>query len=226
MKLVRSFVLIAVGLTLSACASVEPASRNAALPSAPIEAPVQAADVQQVIKPSFNVQRVSVVVPETLKVSEANLYYPVADIVWREDRGGDRHAQVKAIVAQGAELATAGMKGRQPVIVDIQVDRFHSLTEKARYSVGGVHNVIFRMAVRDARSGAFIIRPYSVDASIKAYGGARAIEAEAEGQTQKVRIIGHLSTVIADELAKPIPVTPDLLVSQADDRVLEAAALR
>ncbi|MEL7176941.1 MAG: DUF6778 family protein [Pseudomonadota bacterium] len=222
MKLVRSFVLLAAGLALSACATVEPASRNAPLEAAPLDV----AAVQQVIKPSFNVQRVNVVVPETLKASEANLYYPLADIVWREDRGGDRHAQVKAIVAQAADLGTAGMTGAQPVSVDIQLDRFHSLTEKARYSVGGVHNILFRMAVRDANTGAFIVAPRQVEASLKAFGGARAIEAEREGQTQKVRIIGHVSQVIAEELAKPIPVVPGLLVSQLDDAPVADAPLR
>ncbi len=210
MKFVRSLVLLMVGVTLSACATVDTASRNAPLGTSPIET----AAVQQVVKPSFDVQSVSVVVPKTLKVSEANLYYPVGDIVWREDRGGDRHAQVSAIVSQAAGLATAGMKGRQPVIVDIQVDRFHSLSEKARYSVGGVHNVVFRMAVRDAQTKAFIVKPYRINTDLRGYGGARAIEAEREGQTQKVRIIGHLSQVIAQELSKPIPVTPDLLLSQ------------
>ncbi|MEL7212199.1 MAG: DUF6778 family protein [Pseudomonadota bacterium] len=210
MKFVRSLVLLAVGVTLSACATVDTASRNAPLVTSPLEPSA----VQQVVKPSFNVQRVSVVVPETLKASEANLYYPLGDIVWREDRGGDRHEQVKAIVAQGAELATAGMNGRQAVFVDIQVDRFHSLSEKARYSVGGVHNVVFRLAVRDAQTGAFIVQPYQINTDLRGYGGARAIEAEREGQTQKVRIIGHLSQVIAQELSKPIPVIPNLLVSQ------------
>ena len=213
MKFVRFFVLLAVGVTLSACASVEPASRNAPLGATPSDT----AAVQQVIKPSFDVQRVNVTVPETLSVSEANLYYPTSDIVWREDRGGDRHAQVKAIVSQAAELGTAGMNGRQPVIVDIQLDRFHSLSEKARYSVGGIHNIVFRMAVRNANSGAFIIEPYQINTDLRAFGGARAIEAEREGQTQKVRIIGHLSQVIAEELSKPIPVTRDMMLSQLAD---------
>lgn len=222
MNFIRSFVLVAVGLTLSACASVEPASRNAPLQAAPLETSA----VQQVVAPSFAVSQINVTVPETLRVSEANLYYPTGDIVWREDRGGDRYAQVKAIVAQSAQLGTAGLEGRQPVIVDLQVDRFHSLSEKARYTVGGVHNIIFRMAVRDAANGDFIVEPYQIETDLQAYGGARALEAEREGQTQKVRIIGHLSQLIAQELAKPIPARPERLVSQLDTRTVEPGTAR
>ena len=45
--------------------------------------------------------------------------------------------------------------------------------------------------------------PRSVKADLKGFGGQRAINAEQQGQTQKVRITDHLAQVIQDELRQP-----------------------
>ena len=222
MRLVRSLILIAAGVTLSACATVETASRNASLKATSIDATVST----PMMSPSFDVQAVNVIVPETLSVSEANRYYPVADIVWREDSGSDRHAQVKAIVQTAADRGTEGMNGETPVIVEIQVDRFHSLTEKARYSVGGVHNVVLQMGVRDAATNEFIVTPYRVEMDLPALGGDKAIVAERQGITQKVNIIDNLSKIITAELSKPIPYSEGEALSQLDVETEQDAAVR
>jgi hypothetical protein len=45
--------------------------------------------------------------------------------------------------------------------------------------------------------------PTVLKADLNAYGGQEAIDAELQGQTQKVRVTDHLSRVIATELRAP-----------------------
>lgn len=197
----KSFGIVAAvtaGLALSACggAPTETATRNApadfATPQvAPMAAPVK-------------VTSLKVRVPRTLEVSEANRFYPGGDIVWREDPPGDRHAQVQAIVeaAMLKGVRTAAGEGR-PVVLDIEVTRFHALTEKTRKTVGGVHALRFIMQYRDPETDAALSAPTRVKADFKGFGGKAAIEAETAGQTQKVRITDHLAGVIRQQLTDP-----------------------
>lgn len=190
----RVIAAMIMGLSVSGCASVETATR-----SAPLEAAVQAP-----VAMSFDVQQVRVVVPETLKVSEANRYYPGGDIVWREDPLGDRHAQVKTIVEAAMQQGVSQMApGKVPVILDIQMTRFHALTEKARYTTGGVHALQFYMTLRNPETGIAYGEPQFVKADFKALGGRAAINAEAKGVTQKYRITNHLAKVIQMQLTSP-----------------------
>ncbi len=148
---------------------------------------------------NWRVVEVDVQVPETLTVSEANTYAPDADIVWRGDPPGNRYAQVDAIVTTGLRRGAAGLKGRRPVRLIATVTEFHALTEKTRRTLGnaGVHNISFTAQVVDARTGKPLTPPDHIKADLVAYSGARAIEAEREGLTQKVRITNHLARVIA-----------------------------
>ncbi len=190
----RMIAALMLGLAVSACGSVETATRNA-----PLEAPELAPSPV-----SFNVQAVRVSVPKSLKVSEANRYYPGGDIVWREDPAGDRHAQVKAIVEAGLTKGITAMQpGKVPVVMDIEVTRFHALTEKARYTIGGVHAIQFKMQLRNPETGQAYGKPHFVKADFKALGGATAIKAERDGVTQKYRITNHLAKVIQAELTSP-----------------------
>lgn len=152
--------------------------------------------------PRIRVEKIRVVVPRTLEVSEANRYLPAGDIVWREDPIGDRHEQVQSIFQSGLEKGTARMNGARPVSLYVQVMRFHALTEKARYTTGGVHSIKFGLAVRDLTTGNFLTEPRVIEADLKAYGGRQALEAESNGLTQKVRITEHLAEVIWEELTK------------------------
>ncbi|HKK84375.1 MAG TPA: DUF6778 family protein, partial [Roseovarius sp.] len=125
-------------------------------------------------------------------------------IVWREDPVGDRHAQVKAIVEAGLSEGISAMEpGAVPVVMDVEVTRFHALTEKARYTIGGVHAIQFKMQLRNPETGQAYGEPHLVKADFKALGGAKAIEAERNGITQKHRITEHLAKVIQTELASP-----------------------
>lgn len=161
-------------------------------------------DVTQL--PSMRVVGIIVEVPDTLSVSEENIYKPVADIVWRGDPFGDRYAQVKAIVEEAAKQGASSLQGDFPVVVHIQIQEFHALTEITRYSIGGVHAIEFLMSVTDGRTGEEVVPAYVVAANLKGLGGEDALAAEREGQTQKVRIVDHLAAVIQSELTgQPIP---------------------
>ncbi|QIE44740.1 hypothetical protein G5B38_03915 [Pseudohalocynthiibacter aestuariivivens] len=194
MKMIKIVAAMLMGLAVSACASSEPefASRNA-----PLETPEQIAPV------AVSVQTVTVSVPRALKVSEANRFYPGGDIVWREDPRGDRHVQVQRIVQDAMVKGVTGLNNGVPVELYVEVTRFHALTQKARYTTGGVHDLEFTVTLRDPATGNPLTEPRLIRADLKAYGGKQAIAAEGRGETQKVRITNHLAEVIRAEITQP-----------------------
>jgi len=214
MKPFKLIAALGAGLALSACATapLENVSRNMpasvplqqgdkadqALVAAPAVDPSPAVDPR-----SLNVVAVRVTVPQSLKVSEANGLLPRADIVWHGDPPGERHEQIKRIFEAGMEMGLKTLGDRQgdrPAELDIQVTRFHALTETARYTVGGIHAIQFYMQFRDPESGAPLGPRKFVKADFQAFGGLVALFAETAGQTQKTRINEHLASVIHEEL--------------------------
>ncbi|WP_424970309.1 DUF6778 family protein [Dinoroseobacter sp. S76] len=153
---------------------------------------------------------VVVTVPETLTVSEDNVYLPDADIVWREDPLGDssRYAQVAEIIETAVTRGASGLSGSTPVRIKVTVGTFHALTEIARYglSSSGVHNITYAMQVFDMRSGAALTDAETIQADLVALVGDQALEAEAQGITQKVRITDHIAKVTAGYLG----IGPDM----------------
>ncbi|MEL7090729.1 MAG: DUF6778 family protein [Pseudomonadota bacterium] len=213
MTRVKIALLLLLGGLVSACGTTNVATRNAPFEPAPLSAAVDVpagyetldtapADTAAASLPQVNVGKINVVVPTALKVSEANSYLPKGDIVWRGDPIGDRHAQVAAIFETAMQRGTAALDGAQHVTLDIVVKRFHALSEKARYTVGGVHNITFDLTLRDAATGAPIMPSREVRADLDALGGSVAIHADSIGQTQKVRITDHLAEVIRQELTQ------------------------
>lgn len=195
---------------LAACGA-DPASRNAPFELPPPEGVTRAVavlpeDLPQrpaAVQPRFQIVDYAIKVPEELKVSEANLYYPVTDIVWRGDPYGNRKEQVARIFEEGLTRAMPQLDGARPARLDIVVNRFHSLTEKTRYTVGGVHSISFFVTVRDPESGAVLVETRKVKADLNAFGGTRAMAAEAQGLTMKERIQRHLARVLVAELTLP-----------------------
>ncbi|WP_298261594.1 DUF6778 family protein [uncultured Litoreibacter sp.] len=195
MKLTTKLIAgLALALGLSACASSNHST---------VATTRNAADLTPVVTPELTIRSaewaladVRVRVPGDLKVSEANRYYPIADIVWREDPFGDRHAQVAQIMDDGLTQGLSHLTGERPVYFDITVSRFHSLTEKARYSVGGVHNIVYTLTVVDAATGVALHGPIEMKTALKAFGGDQAFAAERRGETQKVRIRSHLASIM------------------------------
>jgi len=210
MKYVRMVALVGMGLAVSGCSTLDVASRNVSY-----DAPAAAA-----VAPSVKVEAFQVRVPQSLAVSEANSYYPKGDIVWRGEPLGDRHAQVKAIFEESLERGSAGSDGKVPVVVDVELRRFHALTEKARYTVGGRHEIEFVLQFLDPETRQPIAEPKTVNATFRAFGGARAVSAEQNGVTQRVRIADHLAELFQKELGvtkgasrsaarQPDPAVPD-----------------
>ncbi|MFK7744053.1 MAG: DUF6778 family protein [Roseobacter sp.] len=204
LKLIMAVVAVAF---VAGCASIDTASRNAPFEQSTSANAVDASGfVDPVLEramPAYDVQAVNVIVPADLLVSEANRYYPSGDIVWREDPPGNRHEQVKAIFETAMAQGTADVQGEVPVVIDVQVMRFHALTEKTRYTIGGVHSIRFGLSIRSAETGLLLEERRVIQADLIGYGGQRALTAERQGLTQKVRITSHLSSVIKTELQDP-----------------------
>ncbi len=231
MKLVHSIPALILAFGLAACVQPETASRNmtatmnAATAMPGMVAPVVQPGGQVVMHAQYDVQAVNVSVPRNLKASEANSFHPSADIVWRGELPGDRHAQVLAIFNEAMGRGTAAMHSGPQVVVDIEVVRFHCLTEKTRFTVGGVHSMQFTMTVRDAVSGAILQGPRLVVADVKAAGGARAIAEDAAGRTQRVVVVERLTEVIRRELSAPMVAVPEgMQVSRFDGSSIALAS--
>ena len=205
--------MFAAALALSGCVSGGDVSRSVSPLTLATQSDVVQAKGPKVMVSQYKVSAVNVTVPESLRVSEANMFYPIADIVWRGEPVGNRHLQVKSIFEEAAAKATARMVEGPEVVVRLEVQRFHSVTEKTRYTVGGVHDMKYNMTVVDAASGAILDGPRIVVADVKAAGGARAVAEEQAGRTQRVVIVECLVQSLREELSAQ--VTDPLLVSQA-----------
>lgn len=201
MKPIRMIIAMTAALGLSACASVETATRNAPIQAAPVlNAPVEAGAMMTAPIEAYNVTGFDVHVPRELKVSEANTFKPRADIVWREDPMGDRYIQIETLARDGLQPLLGSNPEGRAVVVDVQFTRFHALTQKTRYTVGGTHDIHFFLTVEDAQTGQVLQAPRLIETEFKAYGGAQALEAMSRGETQKLRIQRHLRQLISQEL--------------------------
>ena len=148
---------------------------------------------------TWRLAEVRVSVPKSLTVSEAKSLLPNADIVWREDPLGDRHAQVGKIVQNAVLRGAQGLRGSRPVIIDITVTRFHALTFEAEQSNSdwGVHTIDVIAKVVDAGSGEVLLPATKIQAETPAWSGARMKAARAKGVTQKSMITNHVAATIA-----------------------------
>ncbi|WP_342071236.1 DUF6778 family protein [Yoonia algicola] len=135
-----------------------------------------------------------------LTVSEEESFYPTADIVWRGDPLGPRIPQIAAMFEEAAARNRGVLNGAVPVVVDVTLVRFHGVTNRTRYTVGGVYNVVFDMTVRNADTGMVIEAPRRVAGNLDAPGGASATELDNAGQTQKVRVTDFLTSLLRAQL--------------------------
>lgn len=196
MKLLMKTVAFGViAAALTACSGVDTVTRNAPLVTPRIGVIEQAEVVRD-----YSLHAVRFAAPADMRVSEANSYYPIADVVWRGDPLGNRLEQIAAIFQTSIEGAGENLTGTTPVIVDVELVRFHSLTERTRYSVGGVHSIKFDLTVRDAETGEMLEPTRRIDGDFAALGGYAALAADNAGQGQKVRITAHLTHLFTQEL--------------------------
>ncbi len=152
------------------------------------------------VSKSWHVTAVTVTVPKKLTVSEEHSLEPKADIVWREDALGDRHAQVAAILEEAITRGAKGLHGPRPVRLDVTVSRFHALTfeaESLNIPGIGVHNINFVIRVLDAKTGAVLAGPEDIDAAMPALTGAEMIKARVGGESQRTQIQAHVAATIA-----------------------------
>ncbi len=201
---------VVAGLCLAACAPQPETTRAANFMQSEISSSGASIQIggETVLQSQYDVQAINVVVPRTLRSSEANSFHPNVEIVWRGDPPGDRYEQVKAIFDTAMARGTAQMHTGPKVVVDIEITRFHCLTEKTRFTVGGVHNMRFMMTVRDVATGAILQGPRMINADTHGSGGARAIAEDAAGRTQKVVVTERLAEVIRRELSAPVQSLP------------------
>lgn len=212
----RLFLMFAA-LGLSACVSGNDTASRGTMPpqstAASQSTGTQAEPTAIVMVAQYDIEAIRVTVPRSLKVSEANTIKPRADIVWRGDALGDRYAQVESIFVEAMTKGTASMQKGRKVDMEIEVVRFHALTEKTRYSIGGMHEMTFKLTLRDAATGQVLDGPRAVEADIKASGGALAIAEEQAGRTQRVVTVERLAQVIRRELS--VQVTDPQVISRA-----------
>lgn len=161
--------------------------------------PMQAQD-GLVSQSPYRIRSVNVEVPRDLSVSERNSYFPRGDIVWREDRFGDRHAQVQEIVHTGLHMGADEFSGDFPIIIDVRVKRFHALSQKARYSVGGIYNILLDVQISNAVTKEVLYPWRTINAEFPASGGAAALAEEQRGLTQRVVIQDRLKYVMQYEI--------------------------
>lgn len=135
-----------------------------------------------------------------LTISESESLYPTADIVWRGDPSGPRITQIGDMFEEAADRSRGVLSGRTPVDVEVTLVRFHGVTNRTRYSVGGVYNVVFDLTVRDASTGAVIEPPRRIVGNLDAPGGEEAVRLEERGQTERVRVTDFLTSLLRAQL--------------------------
>lgn len=192
-------LILGAALAVSGCVSISDVSRDVGLDAVPV--------VENIIIQDWDVAAVEVNVPRTLTSSEANTIKPRADIVWREDPFGDRHEQVDALMTAALEPAFQGVNGAVPVIVTLDVTRFHAQTPRVRYSnIPSEHEIEFVLTVRHAETGVLLSGPDDVDLTFPALGGNDAATADAQGVTQRARITQRLQAWVSEAFIGPADV--------------------
>lgn len=219
MKAFKTLLSLGLALGVSACGLIDGTRATSdgvslATKGAPVEVK------QKSVAIPLNVTKVVVKVPSSLRVSEADTWYPIADVVWRGEPRGNRLVQVQAIFEEAAAKGTSGLKSGVAVVAEVEVTRFHCVTEKTRNTIGGTHSMHFKLTIRDAATGAVLDGPRLVSADVKASGGSKAIAEDYAGRTQRVVVVERLAQVLHDELdtLTADPSKLGLVLSSSDSR--------
>ncbi len=198
MTLIKKSFFVVLGSFVAACDMPETATRNVPLSTSPLEI------AETTAAPAYSFQSMSFSAPSDIVVSEGNGFYPNADVVWRGDPIGDRIAQIASIFETSFERAGGSLNGETPINVQVELVRFHGVTERTRFSVGGNYDMHFFMTVLHAETGEVLQERRFLQFDLGAPGGAAALLLEQSGQTEKVRVTDFLSQTLATELSRPI----------------------
>jgi hypothetical protein len=198
----RAALMLATAALLSACAGGDLVSRNAPFQSSLLNAQEGEAHAPVPLNPSYRVVDVKVDVPASLTTSEQNGIKPRVDILWQEDPVGDRHAQVRELMTAALEEGVSSVNGSRDVVLEVVMTRFHALTKRTRYSIGGEHEVWMYVAVRDAKTGELLepARRVGFDHRVSA---EQALENDAKGLNQRLEITALVKDMIRHELTRP-----------------------
>lgn len=90
------------------------------------------------------------------------------------------------------------------MILQINVQVFHAQTPLVRSTFGGEHAIEFTFLLYDVTTGALVYGPASRDLTFAAYGGRRAVEAEAMGLTHRARIEAWVHNLMISEFRLPV----------------------
>lgn len=145
---------------------------------------------------NYHLHDIRLTVPGTLSVSEENSYYPDADIVWHGDPVGNRRAQIAVLFENAEDRLMPQMNGPRGIVVDATLVRFHGLTPRTRYTVGGIYDIDFVYTVRDAETGVVIEPERLAVLDLRTAGGDAETEFEANGLTERERIVAFLTREI------------------------------
>ena len=181
------FAIAALGL-LASCAS-----RNTSFSD----------EVSAAVSTNWHVHDVQVIIPDSLTTSEVNILRPDVDVVWHGEPQGDRLQQVGIILHNALEVAAESLipeNNHRPVVIQATLIHFHSLTPRARALVGGIHKVKFSIQVIDQKTDEVLAGPTVIEADEFAFGNWKAVRADAEGETMKVRISNRIVEVVSDWL--------------------------
>jgi hypothetical protein len=119
---------------------------------------------------SYDVRQLRFAAQPGLTVSEAESFYPDADIVWRGDPVGPRIPQIKSMFEEAVVRNRTILRGDTPIDLAITLVRFHGVSDRTRLSVGGIYNIVFDMTVLDARSGTVIEPTRRVSGNLSSRG--------------------------------------------------------
>ena len=154
--------------------------------------------IDPAISNQWRVVSLDVVVPDTLTVSTVDSLAPEADIVWWGEPEGDRRAQVAAIIETGVAQGSRALRGPVPVHFLVVLEQFHATSPRAqRIAPSAVHNISYTVRVFDNRNGQEVTPAVHVDADLEAYVGAQLVAAQAQGGTERNRIIANIAAVTA-----------------------------
>lgn len=188
--MIKAWILpVVAALGLSACAST-----NTTFPE----------PLRDDVTYNWRVVDVQATVPRTLTTTDRNSQMPNVDLIWTEEGVGDTYAQIEAIMEDGLAQAVthfqSSVKGSRAVILRTEQIQFHSLTQRARSNIGGIHNVDFILTVVDANTGEILAGPAAIESDVKAFGGRQADASIARGETMRSRIVDRVSLVVASYL--------------------------
>lgn len=195
--LLAAAALSACGATMSGDAGVTRAETGA---PGLLSAMSGKAAQRPVLNRDYSVTGVEVTVPHALTVSEENGIKPRADILWQAEPLGDRYAQVDAILTEALTQGTAEMHGARKVTLEAVVTRFHALTKRTRYSIGGEHEVWMMLTVRDAETGEVLEGPRLIGFDTRV-SAEEAFAHEEQGIYQRQEINAMVRDMIGRELS-------------------------